>query len=471
MYKSEMIKTLSSLIKLPSVFSEDTELGAPFGKNIARGLEEILRLGSDMGFTTKNLDGYVGEVQLNTGEKMIGILCHSDVVEPGDGWDTDPFEPTLIGDKLYGRGSADDKAGIVCALYAMKYLKEHHLLRNDFSVRLIIGTDEELGWNDMEYYKKHADRFPDVSLVIDANFPVIYCEKGLWDFDLKWKSPNRAENSKKPIQLLKLTGGSARNVLPAKATAVLSCDNINQVYNDLKKFTLDNQLDCEIVKEKDTIIATASGISVHAMWPEKGTSAIKTLIALLSSLPENKFSAGDFVKAYSLAMGDDFTGKKLDVNCSDEESGALTYVVGQINYQKETDEYTLISGLRYPSSKDFETIRDKMISNISKLGFETTSMDHLAPVYFKKDNPIIKTLMDAYSEITGDTQAEPLAIGGATYSRALPNSIAFGPVFPWEEELAHEPNEYMNIDSLDKACDVIISALLKLQELDLFTAN
>lgn len=471
MYKSEMIKTLSSLIKIPTVFSEDAEPGAPFGKNIAEGLEKILKLGSDMGFTTKNLDGYVGEVQLNVGEKMIGILCHSDVVEPGDGWNTNPFEPTLIGDKLYGRGSADDKAGIVCALYAMKYLKEHHLLRDDFSIRLIIGTDEELGWNDMEYYKKHADRFPDVSLVVDANFPVIYCEKGLWDFDLKWQSPIHTENSKKPIQLLELTGGTARNALPAKATAVISCTDANGIYDYLQKFALENGIDCKIVKEKDTISITASGISVHAMWPEKGKSAIKSLIALLCSLPSNEFSAGDFVSAYSLAMGNDFTGKNLGINCSDEESGALTFVIGQIDYQIETGEFTLVSGLRYPSSKNFEAISDKMISNISKFGFETVSVDHLAPIYFKKDNPIIRTLMDAYSETTGDTNTEPLAIGGATYSRALPNSIAFGPVFPWEKELAHEPNEFMNIDSLDKACNVIISALLKLQEIDLFTTN
>lgn len=468
MYRNEMIDALSSLIKIPSIFSDDAKPKAPFGENIAKALNATLKLGADMGFTTKNLNGYAGEIQLNDGENMIGILCHSDVVEPGDGWDTPPFEPTIIGDNLYGRGSIDDKAGIVCALFAMKYLKDNRLIKDNFSVRLIIGTDEELGWNDMDYYKKHADRFPDISLVLDANFPVIYCEKGLWDFNLTWKSPDNSINRSKPIQLIELTGGAVRNAVPSKATAILTSEKTAKIAEYLRKHASDNHIDCTITTEKDSITIVTLGTSVHAMWPERGKSAINALITLLSSLPEDDFSESEFVKSYMLAIGDDFTGSKLGINCADDESGSLTFVVGQMDFNRETKEYTLISGLRYPSSKDFNIISKRMISNISDCNFKVVSVDHLAPVFFKKDNPIIKTLMSAYSETTGDNTAEPLAIGGATYSRALPNAIAFGPLFPWERELAHEPNEFMNIGSLEKACDVIISALVKLQEIEIF---
>ena len=467
MYRTEMVSTLSSLVRIPSIFSDNAKPGAPFGENIAKCLETALRIGADMGFNTKNLNGYAGEIQLNNGENMIGILCHSDVVEPGDGWQTPPFEPTLIGDNLYGRGSIDDKAGIVCALFAMKYLKDNNLIKDTFSVRLIIGTDEELGWNDMNYYKKHADRFPDVSLVIDANFPVIYCEKGLWDFNLKWKSNNTA-NTSKPIQLVELTGGAARNAVPSKATAVLTSKSADEISEFLKKYAADNHIECEIISEKDSIAITVSGIGVHAMWPEKGKSAINALISLLSSLPEDDFSDSEFAKAYMHAIGNDFTGSNLGISCSDNESGSLTFVVGQIDFNSETKEYTLISGLRYPSSKDFNTISEKMISSISDYGFKVASVDHLAPVFFKKDNPIIKTLMDAYCEVTNDKSNEPLAIGGATYSRALPNAVAFGPLFPEEDELAHEPNEFMNINNLERACEVLIAALIKLQDIEHF---
>lgn len=462
-----MVNTLASLIEIPSFFSNDAKPGKPFGENINKALDAVLRFGSNMGFTTKNLDGYIGEVQLGCGRYMIGILCHVDVVEPGDDWATPPFTPTLIGDKLYGRGAIDDKAGIVCALYAMKYLKDHSLLKDNFSIRLIVGTDEELGWNDMAYYKKHADRFPDISLVIDANFPLIYCEKGLLDFDLTWK-PLDCRANHYSIQLVKLNGGTARNAVPSKATATLVTKNATQVANHLQTYATGNHIDCDITLDGNSINIMTYGISVHAMWPEKGKSAINSLIKLLSALPKNKFSGGEFVEEYMHMIGEDFAGTNLGLSCSDKESGSLTLVVGQIKFDYESGEYTLISGLRYPSSREFNTIKDKLLSGISKFRFNMVLIDHLAPIFFKKDNPIIQTLMQSYSEITGDKTSEPLAIGGATYSRSLPNAIAFGPLFPWEKELAHEPNEFMDINNLEKACDVITHALQKLQTIDLF---
>ena len=64
--------------------------------------------------------------------------------------------------------------------------------------------------------------------------------------------------------------------------------------------------------------------------------------------------------------------------------------------------------------------------------------------------------------MTGDTTHEPFSIGGATYARALPNAVAFGPQFPYEEELAHEPNEFLAIDSLEKMTAIYGRALEKL---------
>ena len=52
--------------------------------------------------------------------------------------------------------------------------------------------------------------------------------------------------------------------------------------------------------------------------------------------------------------------------------------------------------------------------------------------------------------MTRDEENEAFTIGGATYARAIPNAVAFGPLFPYEEELAHEANEFLSIDSLEK---------------------
>lgn len=71
----------------------------------------------------------------------------------------------------------------------------------------------------------------------------------------------------------------------------------------------------------------------------------------------------------------------------------------------------------------------------------------------------MQRLMDVYREVTGDTESEAFAIGGATYARSIPNAVAYGALFPYETELAHEPNEFLAIDSLKKMTEVYIRAL------------
>ena len=72
--------------------------------------------------------------------------------------------------------------------------------------------------------------------------------------------------------------------------------------------------------------------------------------------------------------------------------------------------------------------------------------------------------MEAYREITGDTENDMFSIGGATYARSIPNAISFGPLFPGEVELAHEANEFLYIESLRKMTEVYILALEKLMK-------
>ena len=77
------------------------------------------------GFAVQNWDGYVCTADMNDKAPQLDILAHLDVVPVSDGWTvTAPFEPKLVGNKLYGRGTADDKGPAVAALYAMMAVKE-----------------------------------------------------------------------------------------------------------------------------------------------------------------------------------------------------------------------------------------------------------------------------------------------------------------------------------------------------------
>ena len=70
--------------------------------------------------------------------------------------------------------------------------------------------------------------------------------------------------------------------------------------------------------------------------------------------------------------------------------------------------------------------------------------------------------MNVYKEVTQDNEAKPIVIGGATYARALPNTLAFGPVFPKQKELAHEPNEFIEIEHLKTITEIYGKAILAL---------
>ena len=81
------------------------------------------------------------------GRPTVLLYAHHDVQPPGndDDWDSLPYEPTVRGDRLYGRGSADDKAGVVSHVAAIRALVE--TVGPDFNLGLVvfIEGEEEFG--------------------------------------------------------------------------------------------------------------------------------------------------------------------------------------------------------------------------------------------------------------------------------------------------------------------------------------
>ena len=79
--------------------------------------------------------------------------------------------------------------------------------------------------------------------------------------------------------------------------------------------------------------------------------------------------------------------------------------------------------------------------------------------YVSKDDPLVRTLMDAYQFISGDRRNGPFTIGGGTYSRALRKGVAFGMVMPGREEVAHQVDEHVHIEDLLEATAIYMHAL------------
>lgn len=456
--KGNMIMDLGEFIEIPTVLCEDDySVSHPFGEQINIGLEWLLRKAESFDFKCRNFDGYAGEITVGTGKIIIGILGHEDVVSAGEGWNTEPFKSVVNDGKIYGRGSLDDKGPIISCLYVMKYLRDNDLIPADYSIRMIIGADEEVGWRCIDYYKEHVDALPDYSIVPDGNFPLIFCEKGLIDFDM---FANTNDNLEADIVVEELNGGSGRNIVAGKAECTILCkDELLDKIADI----LGKMQDISIKRLDDNRLAViAVGKATHAMSPEKGKNAICILLDAIWRLPYST-SIMDFIDKFNKYVGTDYNAGRFGCRFEDELSGVTTLNIGTIG--KNGKGITMESNLRYPASISFAEVDVAMKKTLDDAGFSYKAVSCLPSVYVDPESNFVKSLVKAYADNTGDYDSKPMAIGGATYARAIPNAVSFGPLFPYEEELAHEPNEYLSVDSFIKMTAIFSDAIEALMNL------
>lgn len=458
-----VIKDICDLIRIPSVLDKQTSCeGSPFGADVSRCLQAVLEKGDSMGFRTTNLSGYIGEMDMGKGEHIIGVLCHSDVVPAGEGWDTNPFEPVVKESRIYGRGSSDDKGPLVLSMHVVKQLMDDGAIPEDVMIRIIVGTNEEEMWEDVNYYKEHRGVFPECSISPDGLFPLIFCEKGLYDVDFVYPLNGTVKDS--PVKLESLSGGTARNAVPSSAAARLTAEKgtIKEVAKQLEKTAAEKHIEAHFDITESFINITVQGKNAHAMNPEKGRNAVSFLMVLLHEAIGTNLSHESFVTSYCQHIGIDYLGEKAGFACRDNESGELTFNVGIASMNQ--NEIRLNTSIRYPASYEADVIKNNINRGFSKSGFDIQYVDFLPPVYFSEDDEMVKILYESYKVKSGDTDNRPIAIGGATYARALPKTIAFGPIFPDEKELAHEPNEYVDINRLMIAGEIYYDTLKKLCE-------
>jgi len=107
------------------------------------------------------------------GRPTILLYAHHDVQPPGDDadWDSPPFEPTVRGDRLYGRGAADDKAGVMAHIAAIRALVETAGPDFDLGLALFIEGEEEFGSRSFANFlaQHEAQLAADVIVVADSD--------------------------------------------------------------------------------------------------------------------------------------------------------------------------------------------------------------------------------------------------------------------------------------------------------------
>lgn len=414
----ETVKSISEIVKFDSS-QQPPEEGAPFGKPTADCLEYFLNLAKSFGFETVNYDNYAGEVIFGEGEDF-AILAHLDVVPAGNGWSHEPFggEIDYANGKIWGRGAMDDKGPAVIVLYCMKALKDEGFIPKK-KIKLIVGCNEENGWECIKYYNAHA-KTPETGFSPDADFPVIYAEKGILQLKLKF-SPDGKDFS----GFEKLCGGERANMVCDYCEVCAPAD-----MEKLKKYNL--------TYENGKVVSR--GKSAHGSTPELGVNAIPPVLKYLGLDGIHKILFEE--QGFSTFA---------------DETGKLTYSPNVIE-QKDGAIYVTCD-IRYPATY----AKEQVLHVLESRGVEYEILHEQLPLYNPADCELIKTLCEAYNEVTGK-HMKPVAIGGGTYARALKCGAAFGPEEEGEESTIHKPNEYITFEKIEKCLKIYKLAIQRLTQ-------
>jgi succinyl-diaminopimelate desuccinylase len=426
---------------------------APFGKGPAQALKKALEIAKDLGFSTSNLDGYIGYAEYGSGEDYIAILGHLDVVPEGEGWEHPPYAADISDGKIFGRGTIDNKGPIIAALFALKALRDSGLTLSK-KVRVIFGTNEETANEDISYYLER-EKNPLNGFTPDAFYPVVYAEKGIINLDIvKDLQKNTDVNT-----IFELKGGSAANIVPDQAEAVIAVQEVVDLQNSCTNFMNRTGYKLTVDRIGNKAIIKSFGIAAHGSTPEEGKNAIMQLTAFLESLPIGPSDISDAISSINEMVDMETDGKSLGLAFEDKPSGKLSLNIGIVNMTNEKISFT--ANLRYPVTFDFDDVMRPLNHAIIKYGFRIENLKSQKPLYYPPDSPLVMILLNVFKEWT-QSDAPPRSIGGGTYAKMMPNIIAFGPIFPGEPMVEHKPDEHIRIDELVLNCKIFADAIYQL---------
>ncbi|MGO5072426.1 dipeptidase PepV [Clostridium sporogenes] len=437
--KDDLIDSTAELIKIKSIEGEAKE-GKPYGEGVASALEKALEISEKLGFKTVNVDGYVGYAEYGEGDEYVGVLGHLDLVPEGDGWKYPPYAAEIHDGKMYGRGTTDDKGPIMAALYGLKAIKEAKLPLSK-KVRILFGTNEETGSNEIEHYLA-KEKPPVLGFTPDAEYPIIYAEKGITIFDVVKKLEIKND---KAIKLKYIKGGQASNMVPDYCEAGIECPDTDMIIRSVEYCANRNGIELTAEEKGGLVVVKSFGLSAHGSTPEIGKNAIMQMFKFLAELPLGHCDELQFIRFFNNNVGNETDGKSFGVDLEDEPSGKLSFNVGTISM--ENNEIKMALNLRYPVTYKAEDLMEKFNKKIEGTGIKIENFQDQKPLYFDDKHPLIKSLQKVYKEQTGK-EPELLAIGGGTYAKEMPNIVAFGPLFPGEPDVIHKKDEYIELENL-----------------------
>lgn len=164
-----------------------------------------------------------------------------------------------------------------------------------------------------------------------------------------------------------------------------------------------------------------------------------------------------FVNMYFIGAKN--TGDRLGLDVSSPEYGVMemrNYTLGM-----DGDEAYFDVTLSYPAETTLKEIMTKIKEKAAGMAVDVVM--NYDPVRFDKDSPMVKTMQSCYEEVTGQ-DGTPVTTTGGTYAKLMPNIVPFGPSFPGQKGIGHNPNEWMTIEDLVTNAKIYALSLYRLSQ-------
>ena len=438
-YKDIALNTLCEDLKINSVYDLSTiNETMPYGKGVHDCFALLKDIALKDGFEVDTCDGHCLEISYGKGKNLIYILAHQDVVPVNGVWKYPPFSATIADNRVYARGASDDKGPGISAYYALKALKDNNLI-DDYRVRLVFGGDEERGSSCLTYYFETLKKEePTYGFTPDADFPLIYGEKGITNYVY--------ESKFKFNGIKEIDAGVVSNAVIDRAKVV--------VYDPLPLDTyLNEHKDIKFEKEDENTFVFI-GKPAHGSTPEEGFNSGILMLGILGKVYNNPI-----LTLLCNEYQDPF-GKNMNVEYESSDMGKTTYNVGLIKYDGEN--FSMTVNFRYPENCN----PDEVVNKVQECSpFPIKTLSNAKPLYFNpKTTPFILKLMDVYKEETGSDE-KPLAIGGGTYAKEAKNCVAFGSHFKDKVDNIHAADEHIDLEDFYNSMPIYAHAIYALGKL------
>lgn len=209
---------------------------------------------------------------------------------------------------------------------------------------------------------------------------------------------------------------------------IFGCDE-ETGFEDLKYY---------LSKEKPPVMGFTPDCKYPVVYAERGR-------ALVEITPPSMDRFYTLMNDYVLNAKNN--GERFHIDFRDQEFGQVE--VRNFKILPAASETGNVPSLQFAVSYPAGCTADQIAETIKKVipDMKTVLVSNMDPVRFEKDCRLVDTLRYTYERVTG-MDGTPVTTTGGTYAKMMPNIVPFGPSFPGQKGIGHQPDEWMKVEDI-----------------------